>query len=151
MIKNILIAAVILITIALAYSMGKKQDNEQVNDLKTQINTLRDQLNVQGKNLESSYHRLHRSLNLHMAETSIETAIHETLDQNFGQAKAAVDSAQKYLKGAQGSFIRPSDLTPITKELDSVTEQLAHLDKGAIKSLNDADRLVRELIMKNSR
>lgn len=151
MIKNTLIILAILGTIALAYSMGKKQDNAQVNDLKEQLNVLKGQMNVQGKNLESSYRRLHRSLNLHMAETSIEAALHETLDQNFGQARIAVQSAQKYLKGAKGDSISAEELKSLSDDLNSVSDQLGRLDKGAVKSLNEDDRRVRELILRNSR
>jgi len=151
MIKNTLIILAILGTIFIAYSMGKKQDNAQVSDLKEQLNVLKGQMDVQGKNLESSYHRLHRSLNLHMAETSIEAALHETLDQNFGQARIAVQSAQKYLKGAKGDSISAEELKSLSDDLNSVSDQLGRLDKGAVKSLNEDDRRVRELILRNSR
>jgi len=149
--KFILIIAAILGTIFIAYSMGKKQEHGQINALKAQLNALNAQLEEHGIHLDSSYHRLHRSLNLHMAESSIEAALHETLDQNFGQAKIAVESARKYLVGAAGKEITPSDIKPITDNLNEVSDQLEHLDKEAVKSLNEADRRVRELILKNSR
>ena len=116
MIKNLLIAMVIILAIAMAYSVGMKQDNAKVNDLKSQLDSLKSQLNLQGKNFNQSYQRLHRSLDLHMAETSIEAAIHDTLDQNFGEARIAVDSARKYLKGTPGSRISPSDIEALSQD-----------------------------------
>ena len=150
MIRNLLIAMVIVLAIAMAYSMGMKQDSAKVNDLKSQMDTLKSQINLQGKNFSQSYQRLHRSLDLHMAETSIEAAIHDTLDQNFGEARIAVDSARKYLKGTPGSRISPSDIEALSQDLEQASEKLAHLDKDAIKILNTADQKTRKLILKNS-
>ncbi len=140
----------VVITVAIAYSMGKKENGAQVNDLKSQMDNLKVQLNQQGENFKKSYQRLHRSLDLHMAETSIESAIHDTLDQNFGQAKNAVESAKKFLRGAPGSHISPSDIASLSQALDQAEEKLAHLDKEAVKTLNDADQKTRTLILKNS-
>lgn len=148
--KNLLIVMAIVITIAIAYSMGKKQDSTQVNDLKSQLDTLKSQMSEQGKNLRQSYQRLHRSLDLHMAETSIEAAIHDTLDQNFGEARIAVDSARKYLKGTHGSRISPSEIEALSQKLGEASEKLAHLDKDAVKTLNEADQKTRSLILKNA-
>ncbi len=150
MMKNLLIVMAIVITIAIAYSMGKKENGSQVNDLKSQMDNLKLQLNEQGKNFSQSYQRLHRSLDLHMAETSIEAAVHDTLDQNFGQARIAVDSAKKFLKGAPGNRISPAEITSLSQALDQASEKLTHLDRDAIKGLNEADQKIRSLILKNS-
>lgn len=151
MLKNFLILAAILGTIGIAYTMGQNQGNTQVNDLRGQVNNLKTQMDQQEKNLRSSYHRLHRSMNLHMSETSIESAIHETLDQNFGQARIAINSAQQYLKGATGATITSTDIEGLSSDLRKASGQLRQLDKGAVTSLNEADRKVRKLILQNSR
>ncbi len=150
MIKNLLLMIVLVIIIALAYSIGKKQDTAQVNDLKEQMDTLKSQVNLQGQNLRNSYRKLHRSLDLHMAETSIESAIHDILDQNFGEARNAVDSAKNYLKKAAGPYVSQSDIEALTEKLDEAREKLGRLDKKALKMLNLADQKTRELILKNS-
>jgi gas vesicle protein len=150
MIKNLIIVAAIAVTVMIAYSMGTKENNAKVNDMKSQIDSLKAQLGSQGKNIQESYNRLHRSLNLHMAETSIETAIHDTLDQNFGEARVAIESAKKYLQHAEGKRVSSEDLSTIVGNLDSASQDLKALDKKALKTLSDAEKQVRDLIAKNA-
>lgn len=151
MIKKLVLAVAIAVTILIAYSMGKKEDNAKVNDMQSQLNTLKAQLGIQGKTIKESYDRLHRSLNLHMAETSIETAIHDTLDENFGEARTAVGSAKKYLQHSEGKEISASEISILNGELDKATKNLGALDRSAIKILSAVEQRIRDLIAKNAR
>jgi gas vesicle protein len=151
MIIKLVLAVAIAVTILIAYSMGKKEDNAKVNDMQSQLNTLKAQLGIQGKTIKESYDRLHRSLNLHMAETSIETAIHDTLDENFGEARTAVGSAKKYLQNSEGKAISASEISILSGELDRATKSLGALDRSAIKILSAVEQRIRDLIAKNAR
>ena len=139
MIKNLIIVAALAVTVMIAYSMGMKEDNAKVNDMKSQIDSLKAQLGDQGKNIKESYNRLHRSLSLHMAETSIETAIHDTLDENFGEARVAVGSARKYLQQAQGKKVSAEEISVLDTELDKASQSLKILDRSAVKTLSGVD------------
>ena len=150
MIKNLVIVAALAVTVMIAYSMGMKKDNAKVNDMKSQIDSLKSQLGTQGKNIQESYNRLHRSLNLHMAETSIETAIHDTLDENFGEARVAVGSARKYLRHAQGKKISAEEISVLDGELGKASQNLKILDRSAVKILSGVEKQIRDLIEKNA-
>jgi hypothetical protein len=150
MIKNLIIVAALAVTVMIAYSMGMKEDNAKVNDMKSQIDSLKAQLGDQGKNIKESYNRLHRSLNLHMAETSIETAIHDTLDENFGEARVAVGSARKYLQQAQGKKVSAEEISVLDTELDKASQSLKILDRSAVKTLSGVEKQIRDLIEKNA-
>jgi gas vesicle protein len=150
MIIKLVLAVAIAVTILIAYSMGKNEDNAKVNDMRSQLDTLKAQLGTQGKNIKESYDRLHRSLNLHMAETSIETAIHDTLDENFGEARIAVGSAKKYLQHSEGKEVSAGEISVLSGELDRAAHSLEALDRSAIKSLSAVEQRIRDLIAKNA-
>ncbi len=81
-----------------------------------------------------------------MAESSIEDAVHDILDQNYGQADSAIRSAQDNIKKARLDKNVSGNLTEAEKLLDLSLEEARKLDPKTVSTLNEADRDIRKEI-----
>jgi hypothetical protein len=81
-----------------------------------------------------------------MAESSIEDAVHDILDQNYGQADSAIRSAQDNIKKARLDKDVSGNLTEAEKLLDLSLEEARKLDPKTVSTLNEADRDIRKEI-----
>jgi hypothetical protein len=81
-----------------------------------------------------------------MAESSIEDAVRDILDQNYGQADSAIQSARDNIKKAHREKGNQKNLSDADKLLGLSLEQARNLDPKTVSTLNEADRDIRKEI-----
>ncbi|MCL4461377.1 MAG: hypothetical protein M1297_06685 [Nitrospirae bacterium] len=122
------------------------QNSRKLGKIQNQVTTLQSQLNKEKTDAMKSLRRVKRSLHLHMAESSIEDAVRDILDQNYGQADSAIRSALENIRKASSAKGTPQNLSNTTKLLQLSLEQARNLDPKTISTLNEADRNIRKEI-----
>lgn len=76
------------------------QNSRKLGQIQNQVSSLQTQLNKEKAEALQSLQEVKRSLHLHMAESSVEDAVKDILDQNYGQADSAVRSALENIRKA---------------------------------------------------
>ncbi len=122
------------------------QNSQKLGKIQNQVTTLQSQLNKEKLDALKSLRGVKRSLHLHMAESSIEDAVHDILDQNYGQADSAIRSAQDNVKKARLDKDVSGNLTEAEKLLGLSLEEARKLDPKTVSTLNEADRDIRKEI-----
>ncbi|KGA92787.1 hypothetical protein LptCag_1621 [Leptospirillum ferriphilum] len=122
------------------------QNAQKLGKIQNQVSTLQSQLNKEKRDAIKSLQGVKRSLHLHMAESSIEDAVRDILDQNYGQADSAIQSARDNIKKAHREKGNQKNLSDADKLLGLSLEQARNLDPKTVSTLNEADRDIRKEI-----
>ena len=122
------------------------QNSKKLGKIQNQVSTLQSQLNKEKLDAIKSLQSVKRSLHLHMAESSIEDAVRDILDQNYGQADSAIRSARDNITKARLENDVPKNLNEADKLLVLSLEQARKLDPKTVSTLNEADRDIRKEI-----
>ena len=126
--------------------METGRNTRQMEQLQNQMTSMQSQLKKEKTEAIKSLQTVQASLNLHMAETSVEDAVRDILDQNFGQANSAIHSALDSLKSASNHGLSSANIDQARTLLTQSLEQVKKMDQNAPRTLNEADRFIRKAI-----
>ncbi|MHB1286261.1 MAG: hypothetical protein ACYCYP_06830 [Leptospirales bacterium] len=118
----------------------------QVEQLQNQMTSMQSQLKKKKSEAIQSFQTIQATMNLHMAETSVEDAVRDILDKNFGQAESAIHSALDSIKNASTHGLSSSSLDKASTLLTQSLGQSRNMDQNTTHTLNEADRLIRKVI-----
>ncbi|MHB1925809.1 MAG: hypothetical protein ACYCRD_00875 [Leptospirillum sp.] len=127
------------------------QNSRKLGQIQNQVSSLQIQLNKEKAEALQSLRDVKRSLHLHMAESSVEDAVKDILDQNYGQADSAVRSALENIRKANPEKKASPNLETAGQLLNQALEQAKNLDPKTLSSLNEADRAIRKEIAGSGR
>lgn len=127
------------------------QNSRKLGQIQNQVSSLQTQLNKEKAEALQSLQEVKRSLHLHMAESSVEDAVKDILDQNYGQADSAVRSALENIRKANPEKKASANLDTAGQLLKQALEQAKNLDPKTLSSLNEADRAIRKEIAGSGR
>lgn len=127
------------------------QNSRKLGQIQNQVSSLQTQLNKEKAEALQSLQEVKRSLHLHMAESSVEDAVKDILDQNYGQADSAVRSALENIRKANPEKKASPNLDTAGQLLKQALEQAKNLDPKTLSSLNEADRAIRKEIAGSGR
>lgn len=127
------------------------QNSRKLGQIQNQVSSLQVQLNKEKAEALQSLRDVKRSLHLHMAESSVEDAVKDILDQNYGQADSAVRSALENIRKANPEKKATPNLDTAGQLLKKALEQAKNLDPKTLSSLNEADRAIRKEIAGSGR
>lgn len=127
------------------------QNSRKLGQIQNQVSSLQIQLNKEKAEALQSLRDVKRSLHLHMAESSVEDAVKDVLDQNYGQADSAVRSALENIRKANPEKKASPNLEAAGQLLNQALEQAKNLDPKTLSSLNEADRAIRKEIAGSGR
>lgn len=127
------------------------QNSRKLGQIQNQVSSLQVQLNKEKAEALQSLRDVKRSLHLHMAESSVEDAVKDILDQNYGQADSAVRSALENIRKANPEKKAKPNLDTAGQLLEKALEQAKNLDPKTLSSLNEADRAIRKEIAGSGR
>ena len=142
-----LLVILIVCVLGIGYMlMETGRNTRQMEQLQNQMTSMQSQLKKEKSEAIKSLQTVQASLNLHMAETSVEDAVRDILDQNFGQANSAIHSALDSLKSASNHGLSSANIDQARTLLTQSLEQVKKMDQNAPRTLNEADRFIRKAI-----
>lgn len=147
-----LLAILIFSVLGVGYLVEQSgQNSRKLGEIQNQVSSLQTQLNKEKAEALQSLQEVKRSLHLHMAESSVEDAVKDILDQNYGQADSAVRSALENIRKANPEKKASPNLDTAGQLLKQALEQAKNLDPKTLSSLNEADRAIRKEIAGSGR
>ncbi len=142
-----LLVILIVCVLGIGYMlMETGRNTRQMEQLQNQMTSMQSQLKKEKSEAIKSLQTVQASLNLHMAETSVEDAVRDILDQNFGQANSAIHSALDSLKSASNHGLSSANIDQARTLLTQSLEQAKKMDQNTPRTLNEADRFIRKAI-----
>ncbi|MHB8422126.1 MAG: hypothetical protein ACYC9S_04000 [Leptospirales bacterium] len=142
-----LLVILIICVLGIGYMLLETgRTTQQVTQLQNQMTSMQSQIKKEKSEAIQSIQSVRSSLNLHMAESSVEDATRDVLDQNFGQAESAIHSALDSLKSATNHGISSNNIDKANSLLHESIEESKKMDQKAAQTLNKADSLIRKAI-----
>ncbi len=142
-----LLVILIVCLLGIGYMLLQTGKNaRQVEQLQNQMTSMQSQLKKEKSEAIRSFQTIQATMNLHMAETSVEDAVRDILDKNFGQAESAIHSALDSLKSASTHGLSSGNIDGAKNLLTQSLDQSRKMDRNTTHTLNEADRLIRKAI-----
>lgn len=142
-----LLVILIVCVLGIGYMLLETGRNtQQMTQLQNQMTSMQSQIKKEKSEAIRSLQSIQSSLNLHMAESSVEDATKDVLDQNFGQAESAINSALDSLKSAANHGFSSSTIANVYPLLQQSLEESKKMDPITAQTLNKADSLIRKAI-----
>lgn len=142
-----LLVILIVCVLGIGYMLLETGRNtQQMTQLQNQMTSMQSQIKKEKSEAIRSLQSIQSSLNLHMAESSVEDATKDVLDQNFGQAESAINSALDSLKSAANHGFSSNTIANVYPLLQQSLEESKKMDPITAQTLNKADSLIRKAI-----